>query len=115
MDSSSSLMPWFDCARSYGFSEKFVGQFLRSKKVDPNDVYLSSKWGYTYVANWQVELEEGKQHEVKDHSVEVRIFGLDVLVTNLHNDILGWKGIWAISLGCMHESMFFLAGKSPQS
>eukprot|EP00978_Attheya_sp_CCMP212_P019299 scaffold53893_cov65-Attheya_sp.AAC.2 len=36
MDSSLSLMPWFNCARSYGLSEKL----------------------------------KGKQHKVKDHSVE---------------------------------------------
>eukprot|EP00978_Attheya_sp_CCMP212_P012289 scaffold30505_cov46-Attheya_sp.AAC.1 len=61
--------------------------------MDLKDAYLSSKWGYTFVANWQVELEQGKQHKVKDHSVEVRIFGLDGLVINLQHDIFdGWKG-----------------------
>ena len=35
-------------------------------------MYVSSKWGYTYVADWKVELEEGAPHEVKDHSLEVR-------------------------------------------
>ena len=34
-------------------------------------MYVSSKWGYTYVADWKVELEEGAPHEVKDHSLEV--------------------------------------------
>lgn len=65
-------LPWFDCARSYGLSEKFVGDYLRSNKVAPDEVYVSSKWGYTYVADWNVELEEGDPHEVKDHSIEVR-------------------------------------------
>jgi aryl-alcohol dehydrogenase-like predicted oxidoreductase len=36
---------WFDCARSYGLSEKFVGDYLRRNKVDPNSVFVSSKWG----------------------------------------------------------------------
>jgi len=68
--STTTTMPWLDCARSYGLSEQFVGEYLRKKNVDPKDVYVSSKWGYTYVADWKVELEEGAPHEVKDHSVE---------------------------------------------
>ncbi|KAL7507738.1 hypothetical protein ACHAXN_004838 [Cyclotella atomus] len=62
--------PWVDCARSYGLSEKFVGEYLRKNNVKPSDVYVSSKWGYTYVADWQVQLEKGAPHEVKDHSVD---------------------------------------------
>eukprot|EP00591_Stephanopyxis_turris_P016661 CAMPEP_0195533966 /NCGR_PEP_ID=MMETSP0794_2-20130614/41545_1 /TAXON_ID=515487 /ORGANISM="Stephanopyxis turris, Strain CCMP 815" /LENGTH=288 /DNA_ID=CAMNT_0040666675 /DNA_START=272 /DNA_END=1138 /DNA_ORIENTATION=- len=61
---------WFDCARSYGLSEKFVGEYLRSKDISSDDVYVSSKWGYTYVADWNVSLEDGKPHEIKNHSVE---------------------------------------------
>lgn len=72
--SSSSIRettrPWLDCARSYGLSEQFVGDYLRRHKVDPNSVYVSSKWGYTYVADFQVELPPGTKHEVKDHSTE---------------------------------------------
>lgn len=61
---------WFDCARSYGLSEKFVGEYLKANNIQPDDVYVSSKWGYTYVASWKVSLDEGEPHEVKDHSVE---------------------------------------------
>lgn len=71
--SSSSIespRPWLDCARSYGLSEKFVGDYLRSHHVDPKSVYVSSKWGYTYVADFKVELPPGEKHEVKDHSTE---------------------------------------------
>jgi len=62
--------PWIDCARSYGLSERFVGEYLRENNIDPKSVYVSSKWGYTYVADWQVSLEKGAKHEVKDHSTE---------------------------------------------
>lgn len=62
---------WLDCARSYGLSERFVGEYLRSSKIKPDDIYVSSKWGYTYVADWNIELGEGEPHEVKDHSMEV--------------------------------------------
>ena len=64
-------VPWLDCARSYGLSKKIVGDYLRSNNVLPEDVYVLSKWGYTYVAGWNVELGEGEPHEVKDHSLEV--------------------------------------------
>jgi aryl-alcohol dehydrogenase-like predicted oxidoreductase len=67
---SGSNKPWFDCARSYGLSEKFVSEYLREKKIDPKAVYVSSKWGYTYVADWKVALDDGVKHEVKDHSTE---------------------------------------------
>jgi aryl-alcohol dehydrogenase-like predicted oxidoreductase len=67
---NSKGRPWIDCARSYGLSEKFVGEYLRKKRIKPGDVYVSSKWGYTYVADWNVKLEGGAPHEVKDHSVE---------------------------------------------
>lgn len=36
--------PWIDCARSYGLSEKFVGDYLRRNNIKPDDVYVSSKW-----------------------------------------------------------------------
>ena len=68
---TNDIRPWIDCARSYGLSEKFVGDYLKGNDIAPEDVYVSSKWGYTYVADWKVQLEEGKPHEVKDHSVEV--------------------------------------------
>lgn len=64
-----NTIPWLDCARSYGLSEQFVGDYLKSNNIAPQDVYVSSKWGYTYVANWNVELSDGAPHEVKDHSL----------------------------------------------
>mmetsp|Transcript_14327 Transcript_14327/g.19963 ORF Transcript_14327/g.19963 Transcript_14327/m.19963 type:complete len:337 (+) Transcript_14327:30-1040(+) len=67
---TTTRRPWLDCARSYGKSEKFVGEYLRSNNIAPDDVYVSSKWGYTYVADWNVQLDAGEPHEVKDHSVE---------------------------------------------
>lgn len=66
----ANQIPWLDCARSYGLSEQFVGEFLRNRNVDPKSVYVSSKWGYTYVADFKVTLDPGAKHEVKDHSTE---------------------------------------------
>lgn len=67
-NSTDGTKVWIDCARSYGKSEEFVGDYLRNHP-DTLDVVVSSKWGYTYVANGQVALPPGVPHEVKDHSV----------------------------------------------
>src|SRR5262245_61489361 len=57
---------YFDAARSYGAAEEFLATWLRIRHIDPKDVSVGSKWGYTYTANWEVEAEK---HEVKDHSL----------------------------------------------
>jgi aryl-alcohol dehydrogenase-like predicted oxidoreductase len=54
----------FDAARSYGRSEEFLGQWLDRR--EPPGLVVSSKWGYTYTADWQVE---AVAHEVKDHGL----------------------------------------------
>jgi aryl-alcohol dehydrogenase-like predicted oxidoreductase len=66
---TATTRPWLDCARSYGLSEQFVGDYLRNRGIAPANVYVSSKWGYTYVADWNVTLEPGALHEIKDHSI----------------------------------------------
>lgn len=57
---------WFDAARSYGRAEAFVASWLAASAIAPSDVIVSSKWGYRYVANWQVQ---ATHHEIKDHSL----------------------------------------------
>lgn len=54
-----------DTARSYGSGEQFLAEWLHDRGHD--DVVVSSKWGYAYVAEWRVETEV---HEVKEHSLE---------------------------------------------
>ncbi|GAB2946935.1 aldo/keto reductase [Streptomyces pseudoechinosporeus] len=56
---------YFDAARSYGRSEEFLADWLRTRP-EVDDVVIGSKWGYTYTAQWRADAEE---HEVKDHSV----------------------------------------------
>jgi aryl-alcohol dehydrogenase-like predicted oxidoreductase len=56
---------WFDAARSYGRAEQFLAQWLTGGGIEPDQVVVSSKWGYTYTADWKVDAEV---HEVKDHS-----------------------------------------------
>jgi aryl-alcohol dehydrogenase-like predicted oxidoreductase len=57
---------YFDAARSYGFAERFLASWLRERGLLPNAVTVGSKWGYTYVGDWQVD---ARVHEVKDHSL----------------------------------------------
>jgi aryl-alcohol dehydrogenase-like predicted oxidoreductase len=57
---------YFDAARSYGFAERFLASWLRERALPPKAVTVGSKWGYTYVGNWQVD---APVHEVKDHSL----------------------------------------------
>ena len=55
---------YVDAARSYGDAEAFLGSWLRERPV--NDVFVASKWGYTYVGEWRMDAPE---HEVKSHDL----------------------------------------------
>ena len=57
---------YFDTAPSYGNGEAYLSQWNSDRNYD--DVVLGTKWGYTYVANW--ELGFNGKHEVKEHSLE---------------------------------------------
>ncbi|WFB10625.1 aldo/keto reductase [Streptomyces sp. LX-29] len=55
-----------DVARSYGRSEEFVADWLRERPEVPRDLFVASKWGYTYTGGWSLTADK---HEVKDHSL----------------------------------------------
>lgn len=55
-----------DAARSYGRAEEFLAGWLAARERAPQDLVVSSKWGYTYTAGWRPDAEV---HEVKDHSL----------------------------------------------
>jgi aryl-alcohol dehydrogenase-like predicted oxidoreductase len=55
---------YVDAARSYGDAEAFLGSWLRERAVD--DVFVASKWGYTYVGDWRMDVPK---HEVKSHDL----------------------------------------------
>lgn len=61
----SAGIRWFDAARSYGRAEEFLRAWLTSRDIASDQVTVSSKWGYTYTADWRVRAEVP---EVKDHS-----------------------------------------------
>jgi aryl-alcohol dehydrogenase-like predicted oxidoreductase len=56
---------YFDTAPSYGLGEQFLLDWKNTRQY--KDVLLSTKWGYTYVANWEIGFD-GK-HEIKEHSL----------------------------------------------
>lgn len=57
---------YFDTAPSYGKGEAYLEEWHAVNTY--SDVILGTKWGYTYMANWELGYQ-GK-HEVKEHSLE---------------------------------------------
>jgi aryl-alcohol dehydrogenase-like predicted oxidoreductase len=57
---------YIDAARSYGRAEEFLASWLRERGIQPSEIVVASKWGYTYTAGWSTS---ATQHEVKDHSL----------------------------------------------
>ena len=55
---------YFDTAPGYGMAEQMLIDWLTTKN-DPT-IELATKWGYTYVANFD---PNATQHEVKEHSL----------------------------------------------
>jgi aryl-alcohol dehydrogenase-like predicted oxidoreductase len=56
---------YFDAARSYGRAEAFLASWLERRGLSRKEVSVGSKWGYTYTADWRIDVDE---HEVKDLS-----------------------------------------------
>lgn len=54
----------FDVAKSYGLAEQFLAEWINSRS--PAGVVVTSKWGYTYVGNWEIGVHP---QETKDLSV----------------------------------------------
>ena len=57
---------YIDAARSYGRAEDFLASWLRKRAIEPGEITVASKWGYTYTAGWSTS---ATQHEVKEHSL----------------------------------------------
>ena len=62
---------YFDAARSYGKAEDFLQSWIEKRGITEKEATIGSKWGYTYTADWQVNLPEGQEHEIKEHSLPV--------------------------------------------
>jgi len=59
---------YFDAAQSYGKAEIFLSNWLKKQSASREELTVGSKWGYTYTAEWQVDVDV---HEVKSHTPEV--------------------------------------------
>lgn len=57
---------YVDAARSYGKAEEFLASWVKTRSIEPGEITVASKWGYTYTAGWSTK---AAQHEVKDHSL----------------------------------------------
>src|ERR1700693_5842918 len=57
---------YVDAARSYGRAEDFLASWLQKRTIEPGEIVVASKWGYTYTAGWSTS---AAQHEIKDHSL----------------------------------------------
>lgn len=55
---------YLDTAPGYGFAEQLLIDWLKERN-DP-EIVVATKWGYTYVADFDPNAEE---HEVKEHSL----------------------------------------------
>lgn len=55
----------FDSSPGYGIAEEMLIDFSKDKNL--KNLTISTKWGYTYVANFD---ENAKTHEIKNHSLE---------------------------------------------
>jgi aryl-alcohol dehydrogenase-like predicted oxidoreductase len=77
---------YLDAARSYGRAEAFLASWLEARGLDPSEVTVGSKWGYTYVGDWRMD---AKVHEVKDHSLAAlrRQLGQSLTLLGDHLDL----------------------------
>ena len=57
----------FDVARSYGRAEAFLRSWIDARDHQPGAIVVTSKWGYTYMADWQID---APAHEIKEHSLQ---------------------------------------------
>ena len=71
---------YVDAARSYGRAEDFVASWLRKRDIEPGQIVVASKWGYTYTAGWSTS---ATQHEVKEHSLAAYVRQLDESIARL--------------------------------
>ena len=63
-DAYNQGIRYFDTAPGYGMAEQLVLDWV-VKKNDPS-IEVATKWGYTYVANFD---PTATQHEIKEHSL----------------------------------------------
>ncbi len=63
-DAYNKGVRYFDTSPGYGLAEKLLIEWIERK--NDSSINVSTKWGYTYVANFD---PNAKVHEVKEHSL----------------------------------------------
>ena len=64
-DAYNNGIRFFDTSPGYGLAEQLLVDWLKTK--DDLDIIATTKWGYTYVANFD---PNPKVHEIKEHSID---------------------------------------------
>jgi aryl-alcohol dehydrogenase-like predicted oxidoreductase len=64
-DAYNNGVRYFDTSPGYGMAEELLLDWLRKK--NDSSITVSTKWGYTYVANFD---PNARQHEIKEHSLD---------------------------------------------
>lgn len=57
----------FDVGPAQGKSEEFLRDWLKARELEPDEVTVASKWGYSYAGEWSADSEE---HVDREHSLE---------------------------------------------
>ena len=60
---------YIDAARSYGRAEDFVASWLQKREIEPGEIVIASKWGYTYTAGWSTATPACCDDATAAHSV----------------------------------------------
>ena len=94
---------YFDVARSYGKAEAFLSSWLKTRSIDPSDVTVGSKWGYTYTAGWKTN---AKVHEVKEHSEYI----LQKQWLESHNLLGSWLKLYQIHSATLESGVLENSG-----
>jgi aryl-alcohol dehydrogenase-like predicted oxidoreductase len=73
---------YFDAARSYGRAEAFLASWLEERGFGPDDVTVGSKWGYTYTANWRVNVAVNEVKDLSEATLERQLTESQELLGN---------------------------------
>lgn len=55
---------YVDTARSYGRAEEFLAGWLDARGFAPGELFVASKWGYAYTADWRLDAEVNELKEL---------------------------------------------------
>lgn len=89
---------YFDAARSYGLAEEFLAGWLAARGLQPDQVLVGSKWGYTYTAAWCGNGSQGvpgKPAHKRPHDATMLLLRDAVLLLFMTGWALCWRCFFA--------------------